>query len=134
MGVAITPFYGGLLGLLFVGLAARVIAMRRSAHIGLGDGGDKPLMRRIRVHANFAEYVPLVLVLMALAELQGFGPWALHILGGMMVAGRAIHAFGVGTEPERPHLRVIGMAATMTAMVVAALANLLLAVSGTTVP
>ena len=41
--------------------------LHRNRHkIGIGDGGDKALARKIRVHGNFVEYVPLGLLLMAL--------------------------------------------------------------------
>ena len=54
--MVITVFYGSLLAPLFIMLAVRVIGVRRTARIALGDGGDDLLRRRIRVHANFAEY------------------------------------------------------------------------------
>ncbi len=37
----------------------------------LGDGGDPALLQRIRVHANFVEYVPFALLLLALVEMSG---------------------------------------------------------------
>ena len=59
-----------LLALFFVVLTFRVIGKRRVARISLGDGGDRGLLRRQRAHANFAEYVPLALILMICAEMQ----------------------------------------------------------------
>ena len=64
----ITAVYAALLTLLFVFLSGRVIAWRRAQRIEIGDGADKELLRRMRVHANFVEYTPFFLVLMALAE------------------------------------------------------------------
>ncbi len=64
----ITAFYAALLAVLFLVLSFRVIGVRRGQRVEIGDGGDKELLRRMRVHANFAEYVPLALVLLALAE------------------------------------------------------------------
>ena len=65
----ITALYAGLLAPLFLLLSVRVIRQRRGAKVAVrGDGGDAMLLRRMRVHANFAEYVPLALLLMALAE------------------------------------------------------------------
>ena len=54
--------------LLFVVLSFRVIAGRRASSTALGDGSNPDLFRRIRVHSNFAEYVPLALILLGLAE------------------------------------------------------------------
>ena len=80
--MSITPLYAGVVTLFFVFLSFRVIGGRRAARVALGDGGDRILLRRLRVHGNFAEYVPLAIVLMALAELQGAPAWTLHLVGG----------------------------------------------------
>lgn len=119
-----TPVYAGLLTLLFVFLSLRVISMRHEARVGFGDGGNRVLLRRLRVHANFAEYVPLCLLLMALVEIQNGPAWVIHLTGLLLLAGRSVHAYGVSREPEVSKLRVIGMAVTFTALITAALANL----------
>src|SRR3954468_5163594 len=65
----VTPFYAGLLALLFLLLSVRV-SQRRQTGITLGDGGDARLLRVIRGHANFAEYVPIILVMMVMLEID----------------------------------------------------------------
>ncbi len=127
MTLSITPIYAGVLALLFVFLSLRVIGARRRSGVALGDGGNRVLMRSLRAHGNFAEYVPLALVLMALAEWQGVSGWALHVTGLALLAGRTIHAIGLSREPERFALRTTGMALTITALILGALANLGLA-------
>jgi uncharacterized protein len=124
MVLAVTPIYAGLLALIFMFLSVRVIGMRRQARVALGDGGDRALLRRQRVQGNFAEYVPLVLILMALAEIQGVSAWLLHLIGLTLIAGRLIHAAGVSREPEPLRLRVAGMALTFVALMTGALTNL----------
>ncbi len=119
-----TPVYAGLLTLLFVLLSVRVISVRQQARIGLGDGGNRQLLRRARVHANFAEYVPLCLLLMALLETQNAQAWTMNLIGLLLLTGRAVHAFGVSREPEAGKLRVAGMILTFTALITAALGNL----------
>jgi len=57
--------YGAILGLIFIGLSAMIIRERRIAAVSLGAGDNEVLLRRIRAHANFAEYVPIALILMA---------------------------------------------------------------------
>lgn len=104
----ITPVYAGLLSLLFLYLSARVIRKRQIARISVGDGGAHEMAKRIRVQANFAEYVPLALLLMVLAELQGNPAWFLHLSGGMLILGRALHAFGLGRSPQIPLARTLG--------------------------
>ena len=58
-----TPLYAALLGLIFVALSIRTIRLRRRYGVGVGDGNNTELQRAARVHANFAEYVPLALLL-----------------------------------------------------------------------
>ena len=122
--MSITPLYAGIVTLFFVFLSFRVIGGRRAARVALGDGGDRILLRRLRVHGNFAEYVPLAIVLMALAELQGAPAWTLHLTGAVLIAGRLVHAYGVSQEPEQLKLRVTGMALTFTALITGAMTNL----------
>ena len=61
--MTITAFYASLLALLFVFLSFRVIGWRRLKKVEIGHGDDNQLLRRMRVHANFAEYVPFTLLL-----------------------------------------------------------------------
>lgn len=124
MVLSITPVYAALFALFFVALSLRVIRFRRSARIILGDGGDEELRRRTRVHANFAEYVPLTLVLMALAELQGQPDWTIHLIGALLGIGRVAHAYGVSQAPQVLKLRVLGMVMTIAAIVTGAATNL----------
>ncbi len=122
----ITPLFAGVLTLLYIYLATRVISARGANGIGLGDGGNTDLLRRMRVHSNFAEYAPLGLLLLLLAELQGLPAWALILIGLVLLAGRFIHAFGLSRARETHNLRTIGMVLTLTAMAVLALVNIVL--------
>ena len=124
--MSVTPFYAALMALVFVLISLRVIALRRATGIALGDGDDRTLRRSIRAQANFAEYAPLALLLMALIELQGAPHWLLHALGTALLLGRLLHAWGIGREPEIPGTRVGGMALTFTALIAGALTALAL--------
>lgn len=123
--VPVTAIYAGLLTLLLLGLSVRVILYRRSNRIGLGDAGDAILLRRMRAQSNCAEYAPLGLVLLGLAELNGAPGLALHILGLTLLAGRMIHAIGFGREPETLAMRILGMVLTLTMLGVTALGLIL---------
>lgn len=123
--MTVTPIYAGILGLLFMVLSLRVIGRRRALDVSLGDGGDRILLRRRRAHANFAEYVPIVLLLMTLAELRSSSIWLLHGVGLCLLLGRILHALGVSSEPEWLALRGAGMILTLTALAVAAVGVLL---------
>jgi uncharacterized membrane protein YecN with MAPEG domain len=111
------PLYAALLAILFVALSIRIIRLRRNLHIALGDSGNEILLRAISVHANFAEYVPLCLILLYLAEGQGAHPALLHGLGVILLIGRLSHAFGVSQANENFRFRVIGMALTFTTLI-----------------
>ena len=126
----ITAFYGGLLAILFMVLTVRVIGSRRSAKVALGDGGDRHVLRRMRVHANFAEYVPLALILMACLESLQISAYLLHLLGFVLLVGRVLHAYGVSCERENLSLRVAGMAATLTVIGIGALVCIFIALNG----
>lgn len=123
----ITALYASLLAFLFLLLTARVISQRREARVEIGHGESRELMRRARVHANFAEYVPLALVLLAAAESLKAPALVLHVLGLGLVAGRYIHAYGLSQSPHNFRLRVLGMWLTLIA--IALLATLCLALA-----
>jgi uncharacterized membrane protein YecN with MAPEG domain len=118
--VPITALYAGLLAPLLVVLAFRVIEVRREARIAVGDGGHPLLQRRVRVHANFAEYVPLALVLLALAESLGTWPWLLHAMGVSLLCGRIVHAVGMSRQEEFLPLRATGMVMTFAVLITGA--------------
>jgi uncharacterized membrane protein YecN with MAPEG domain len=121
----ITPLYAGLFGLMLIALSARVIGLRRARKVSVGDGGDEVLARRVRAQGNFAEYVPIALVLMLLLELGGASPWLLHGLGLALLLGRVVHAWSLAARSGRG--RVAGMALTFAVLAVAAIRNLALA-------
>jgi len=108
-------------------LSFRVIFVRRGERISLGDGDNPALRARVRVHANFAEYVPLSLLLMLMTELLGGHSVLVHALGLMLLIGRAAHAWGVSQHPQIMILRQVGMVLTFLSLLVAAMANLWLA-------
>ncbi len=110
----ITALYASLLVPLYIYLAVRVIRVRFRAHVSVGDGGDKSLLRRMRVHANFAEYVPVALILMGLAESLGLDARALHGAGVTLLLGRAAHAYGMSQEKDILPLRSAGVVATFS--------------------
>ena len=113
---SVTPIYAALLALVFAVLSLRVILARRRLRVGFGDAGDAVLQRRIRVHANFSEHVPLVILLMMLAELRGASPLALHTIGIVLLLGRLIHAIGLSTVDRDELGRIGGMAGTHGAL------------------
>lgn len=91
----ITPLYAGLLGLLLILLAYNVSRYRVGLKIVFGDGGHPDLQRAIRAHANLIENAPMALILLISVEAQGYSAAVVHVLGILLVAGRALHGFGL---------------------------------------
>jgi uncharacterized membrane protein YecN with MAPEG domain len=117
----ITAFYASLLTVLYLYLSVRVIGWRRLKRVEIGHAEDAQLLRRMRVHANFAEYAPFALLLMALAESLAPPHILIHLVGLTLVAGRVLHAYGLSQTPQILKYRVWGMQLTFTAMGIAAL-------------
>jgi uncharacterized membrane protein YecN with MAPEG domain len=126
----IVPTYAAILVLIFVLLSIRVIQMRGSAKIGLGHGNNPAMERRIRVHGNFAEYVPLALVLLLCMELQSQSRILIHVLCLALVAARVVHAVGVTPVNENFPMRVVSVLTTFAVLVVASVMLLYVAVHG----
>lgn len=119
--MAITAFYAALLGLFFVFLSFRVIGWRRLKSVELGHGEDSELLRRMRVHANFAEYVPFTLLLMAIGESMTAPRPLIHVAGLILIAGRLMHAYGLSQTPHILRFRVGGIILTFTALALSAI-------------
>ena len=94
--------------------------MKVGVHIGFGE--DTLLMRRIRAQGNFTEYVPLALLLLALAEYRQAPPVLLWIVAVLLVVGRCLHFAGIMTGSTA--LRAPGMVGTYGALLVGAAALL----------
>jgi uncharacterized protein len=119
----ITGLYAGLTAILLIGIAYRVVQLRRRHDVGLGDGGVPELQQAIRAHGNLVEYAPLALLLLLVVELTAALPaWALHVAGTAIVAGRALHAYGLTRSPRRTPGRYYGSILTwLTMLLLAAL-------------
>jgi uncharacterized protein len=117
----IVPLYAALLALLFVALSIRTLRMRRRLRIAVGDAGNQAMLRAMRAHSNFAEYVPISLLLFYLVEQSGARPLFVHALCAALLVGRISHAFGVSQVNERFGFRIFGMALTLTPLIVASL-------------
>jgi uncharacterized membrane protein YecN with MAPEG domain len=116
----ILPIYAALLGFLFFYLSVRTIGLRRKLQIGIGSKESHEMLRAMRVHSNFAEYVPISLLLIYFVEIQGAHPMLVHALGALLVVGRLVHAYGVSQMNEKFVFRISGMVMTFTALLTSA--------------
>ena len=126
--MSITALYAGLLGLWFLVLSFRVVQKRQTG-IPLGDGGDKLMLRRIRGHANFAEYVPLCLILIGISEYLGLAAWAVHTLGAALLVGRLLHGYSFGFTELFQFGRFHGTVLTYLVLLSASLSSIWLSLS-----
>lgn len=122
----ITMLYAGVCTLLVLVLAYRVVQVRRSAKVGLGDGGNDELQRRIRIHANALENLPLALILLGGAELNGYPDAMIHGFGAALLVSRIAHAIGMSGSSGYSRGRFFGTLGTW--LVMAALA--IIAITG----
>jgi uncharacterized protein len=106
--------YVGLFGILLIILSLQVSLVRRDARVALGDGDNETLRRRIRAHGNFVEFVPIALLLLALAEHTGMGSLFIHLFGIILLVGRIAHAYGICQKDEVFIFRMVGTIATLS--------------------
>ncbi len=120
----ITGFYAGLGALLLLALSARIVGLRRKHQVGIGGGGQEELERAIRVQANCVEYMPLALILLALAESQAANHLLLHVAGAVLIIGRLLHAAGLSQSKGRSSGRFYGTLMTWLTLLLLALVNI----------
>ncbi|MFD2166396.1 MAPEG family protein [Thalassotalea euphylliae] len=123
--IEITALYASILAILFVALAFNVIRFRFKYKVGLGAGEHSELDKAIRIHGNFAEYMPLAMLLMAGAELSNVDDAWLHIAGITFVVGRLLHTVGLTKTKGTSMPRFIGMISTFICMLVLAIVNII---------
>ena len=117
----ITMLYAGLCTILVVILGLRVVRFRFRHKIGLGDGGNPDLQRRVRVHANAIENLPLALLLLGGMELNGYSPSLVHGFGATLFVSRAAHAWGLSHSSGTSRGRFLGSLFTWMLMLAMAL-------------
>jgi uncharacterized membrane protein YecN with MAPEG domain len=115
--MTISALYTSILGIIFVFLSIRTLRLRRRLKIAIGDGGNEQMLRAMRVHSNFAEYVPIALIALLMVESSGAPKLLVHFLGGVLLMGRISHAYGVSNLRENFFYRVAGMSLTFISIV-----------------
>jgi uncharacterized membrane protein YecN with MAPEG domain len=89
---------------------------------GKGLQTDRDMRRAERVLSSFVEYVPLALILLTLIELKGSPAFVIHILGGVLVAARVLHAFGSNDFAGAGLMRFLGAQLTFLVVTVSSMA------------
>ena len=120
----VTAVTAAILGLIFFRLSLNVIGYRRQHKVSLGSGGHDDLERAMRAQGNFAEYVPISLILIACLELNAAPWWLVAATGMALIAGRLLHAKGINQPPPNFGLRVLGMKFTLFNLVTLSALNM----------
>ena len=101
---------------LFLWLSIQVTQFRAKNKALLGDAGDKDMAIAIRLHGNFAEYVPFALVLFMIAAIAGTPPILMTIILVVFTISRFMHAFMFGDSEKLGQGRLLGMLGTWGAI------------------
>ena len=115
----ITLTIAGAAALLNIWLGVRTSQLRIARKVMIGDGGDPQILARMRAQANFVEYAPFVLILMALIERAGAGQTWLWIAGAAFILARIAHAIGMDRPAPNP-FRAGGILVTIVVLLVLA--------------
>lgn len=122
----ITTLTTSILALLYVWLSLHVIKQRRVTKVSLGTGDQESLLKVVRAHGNFSEYVPLIIFLLAFSEANECYPVLLTILAMIIILGRTLHVFAFLYSKNHFKYRVHGMKMTITPIVILSLINIFL--------
>ncbi len=124
---SITAAYLGILALLYAVLGLQVSRLRRGNQVLFGDGGNIKLRSAIRAHANFAEYVPLIVLMVAMLEMSGMPAARVHLLMGALLVARLLHPLGMYVGPRTLQFQICRVGGILlTILVLIASAVLLL--------
>lgn len=129
----ITSIFVIVFAFLFVLLSMHVITLRQTYKVAMGDAGHEDLKRAIAAHANFIQYVPFMLIILAMCEMSDMNYRLLFMLGFLMLFSRGCHAYSMvvyeanaedGADPLR--FRKTGMVGTFAALILGSIFLLIL--------
>lgn len=114
MQVPITALYAAVLAIFALVLSARAGMYRGKAGASIlyGEPPNMELAQRVRVHQNFLEYVPMLLILIGILEMRGVSATTIHVMGVLLVVFRIAHAVGLKADDMSTGGRFIGAAGT----------------------
>lgn len=113
--------YAGLNGLILLWLAVHVSMVRGRENVMIGDGGNPAMIRAMRGMANFIEFVPLILLQMALMAILGAPVWLIHVFGIALTLGRLAHGWHFSRDDAPGWQRGAGAGTTFLLLAAASL-------------
>lgn len=110
----ITLMYASLFAIFALVLSFRAGSLRGKTGISVlhGEPQNMELAQRVRVHQNFLEYVPLILIAMGAIELTGGSSLFLYIVGDLLIIVRIAHALGLRYDNMAHPGRLVGAGGT----------------------
>lgn len=110
----ITLMYASIFAVFALVLSYRAGSFRGRAGISVlhGEPQNMELAQRVRVHQNFLEYVPMILIAMGAIELTGGSSLFLYIVGDLLIIVRIAHALGLRHENMAHPGRLVGAGGT----------------------
>ena len=131
MSVPITLMYASVFAIFALVLSFRAGSFRGKTGISVlfGEPQNMPLAERVRVHQNFLEYVPMILIVMGTLEASGGSSLFLYVVGDLLIISRIAHAIGLKHDNMAHIGRLIGAGGTALIMLVAACYGLWIAVN-----
>ncbi len=120
VNLSVSLLYAGLLTVLYIVLSAAVIRVRLRDKVGIGTGGSHALEVAVRSHGNFAEYVPLALILLITMDMVGASAMLLHGLGAALFIARISYSLAIMKSAGPSLGRQIGVLGTFAVLLVQA--------------
>lgn len=123
MQLPITALYAGILAIFALVLSFRAGSLRGKTGISVlfGEPQNMELAEKVRAHQNFLEYVPMLLILMGVIELNGGSGTFLHVVGALLIISRIAHAIGLKHDNMAHPGRLVGAGGTALLTLVAAI-------------
>lgn len=119
MIIPMTAIFAAVTAVLMLFLAARVSSFRLKYSQGLGVNDNPAFEAAVRAHGNLVEHAPIVLIMLALGELNGLPVQWIYWTGMAFIAGRLLHAWGMVRGVGGPHpARMLGILLTWAVMAV----------------
>ena len=102
--------------LLNIWLGWRISTLRHQHKVSVGDGGQEPLLRRMRAQANFIENAPFFLILLGGLELSGANRLWIEVIAALFILSRIAHGFGMDGGALQRWRRIGIMGSTFTTL------------------
>ena len=122
MSLPVTALYAGIMAIFALYLSFQAGSFRGKSGVSLlhGEPVNWELAERVRRHQNFLEYVPIILILMAVIEINGGSTIFLHAAGVLLIVARVAHKIGLKHDNIAHPARAIGAGGTALITLVAA--------------